>query len=140
MEFYRERKKINSFPIIPLIDILAILLLFFAATTQFKNEHFLLKVDLPEIKNIKLEKSRGEYSLIILNPSGDITLDGIKIERAYLENSLINFRKKYPNRNLRLEADKNASIENLFSLWDAFVAAGFQIGEIPTHVQVSSAK
>ena len=135
MQFYQVKKRSPILPIIPLIDILAILLIFFSVTTQFKNKRKLFEVELPEVKGLQTRVGQGAYSLLVLNSSGEISLDGLKIGAEYLTESLKNFRKKYPLRQLELEADQRASIEDLFHLWDSFVSAGLPIREVPTRVR-----
>ena len=48
MRFYTKRRKMPSITIVSLIDILAILLIFFIVTTTFKDKLPQLQINLPE--------------------------------------------------------------------------------------------
>lgn len=47
MQFYRKKAKSMGVPIVPMIDILTILLIFFIVHTQWKKPQSLLKIDVP---------------------------------------------------------------------------------------------
>lgn len=48
MKFYTQKRRQPTVPIVTLIDILAILLIFFIVTTTFKQRQSLLNVNLPK--------------------------------------------------------------------------------------------
>ena len=47
MQFYRKKARTMGVPIVPMIDILTILLIFFIVHTQWKKPQSLLKIDVP---------------------------------------------------------------------------------------------
>ena len=47
MQFYRKKARSMGVPIVPMIDILTILLIFFIVHTQWKKPQSLLKIDVP---------------------------------------------------------------------------------------------
>ena len=47
MQFYRKKGRTMGVPIVPMIDILTILLIFFIVHTQWKKPQTLLKIDVP---------------------------------------------------------------------------------------------
>ncbi|MCB5932793.1 biopolymer transporter ExbD, partial [[Eubacterium] rectale] len=53
MQFYRKKAKSMGVPIVPMIDILTILLIFFIVHTQWKKPQSLLKIDVPGAEFMK---------------------------------------------------------------------------------------
>lgn len=61
MQFYRKKARTMGVPIVPMIDILTILLIFFIVHTQWKKPQSLLKIDVPARSSWKglLPRSNG---------------------------------------------------------------------------------
>ena len=52
MEFHRVQRSRAQVPIVPMIDILFILLVFFIVSTTFKKPREVLQIELPTVKEI----------------------------------------------------------------------------------------
>lgn len=59
MQFYRKKARTMGVPIVPMIDILTILLIFFIVHTQWKKPQSLLKIDVPGAEFMEGAPSTG---------------------------------------------------------------------------------
>jgi len=119
MKLVSERKRTPEIPIIPLMDILAILLIFFIVTTTFKEPRPALDIDLPTVKE-----------------TGVITLDGVKVMPDQLAEYLQSFKNVNPDVKLELEADETVSLSQLFAIWEALTQADIEIKEVPARIKI----
>ncbi|NNC88310.1 MAG: hypothetical protein HKN82_07610 [Akkermansiaceae bacterium] len=136
MEFYEPKKKDMSVPIIPLIDILAILLIFFIISTTFKKPRPILTIDLPTVKEVFTEEVTDERAVLAVAADGRVTLDIHEVPEGTLAAYLMQFKTDNPNRELELEADQAVSIRQLFEIWDALTEADIEIKDVPARIRV----
>ncbi len=139
MEFYRPSKKALNVPIIPLIDILAILLIFFIVSTTFKKPpkpRPILQVQLPTVKEVPSTTTVEERAVLAVVPGGTITLDNYELAGPeFLTDALIVFKKEHPGRKLELAADQGVTLSQLFMVWDALTKAGIEIKDVPARIK-----
>ena len=136
MEFHRVQRKRAEVPIVPMIDILFILLVFFIVSTTFKKPREVLQIELPTIKEIPSDKITDTRSIIAVDAVGNVTLDALAIPEGLLGTYLEAFQKQNPGRKLELEADRRVPLERLLQIWDALGKAGISIKEVPARIKV----
>jgi biopolymer transport protein ExbD len=136
MNFYRPKPARNQIAIIPLIDILFVLLIFFVVSTVFKKPRDVLKIELPTVREIPSETVGEPRSTIAVDALGNITLDSLSVPEGLLESYLAAYQKQNPGRKLELEADRNIPLERLLQVWDALTKAGIQIKDVPARIKV----
>jgi len=139
MRFFRRPRKRIEMTIIPMIDILLILLIFFIVTTAFKKPRDILRIELPTVREIPSDKIVAARSVIAVDALGNITLDSLAVPEGLLESYLTAYQKQNPGRKLELEADKKLPLERLLQVWDALTKAGIQIRDVPARVRISPA-
>ena len=146
MNFYQQRKRRERGPIVPLIDILTILLIFFIVTRGVPEEERaprvppeprpVVKVTLPTVKKVQTTELVERRAVLQVTAEGKITLDSYELASPeLLTDALIVFRKENPQRKLELAADEGATFAQLFLVLDALTAAGFDIKDVPARVQ-----
>lgn len=140
MEFHRVPQNRSQVPIVPLIDILFILLVFFIVSTTFKKPREILQIELPTIKEIPSETVTETRSIIAVDADGKISLDALLIPDGLLGNYLAVFQKQNPGRKLELEADRRLPLEKLLAIWDELSKAGITIKEVPARIKVGPNK
>lgn len=140
MRFYEPRKRQPSVPIIPLIDILTILLMFFIVTTAFKQPRSVLRIDLPTVREVATGTVVESRSVLAVAADGKVTLDALSVPDGYLDEYLQAFLKENPGRKLELEADKDLSVERLLKIWDALTKAGIEIKDVPARIRLPEGK
>jgi len=136
MEFHRVQRSRAQVPIVPMIDILFILLVFFIVSTTFKKPREVLQIELPTIKEIPSDQITDTRSIIAVDAVGNVTLDALAIPEGLLGTYLEAFQKQNPGRKLELEADRRVPLERLLQIWDALGKAGISIKEVPARIKV----
>ncbi|MFU8893629.1 MAG: ExbD/TolR family protein [Luteolibacter sp.] len=136
MHLSRIQRTRSQVPIVPMIDILFILLVFFIVSTTFKRPRDILRIELPTVREIPSEQVADERSVIAVDALGNITLDSLAVPEGLLEPYLAAFQRQNPGRKLELEADKALTIERLFGVWEALTGAGIEVKEVPARIQV----
>ncbi len=133
-----KRRPVPAIPIVSLIDIMVILLIFFIATTTFREKKVQMKINLPESKTMGATESKPEVrKSITLTKTREVFLDGNPVEIEKLADSLLKLKAANPGVKLELEADTDTALGSLMKIWDALRAAGFTINEVPARIQRS---
>jgi len=136
MHLPRIHRRRSQVPIVPLIDILFILLVFFIVTTTFKRPRDVLKIELPTVREIPSEQVVDERSVIAVDAMGNIRLDSLAVPEGLLDTYLAEFKRQNPGRRLELEADKSITLERLLAVWEALFASGIEVKDVPARIQV----
>lgn len=136
MHFHRPVRTRSQVPIVPMIDILFILLIFFIVSTQFKKPRQVLRIELPTVREIPTEKVTDARGVIAVDGLGNITLDGLRVPDGLLESYLAAYRKQNPGQQLELEADRKLPLERLLAVWDALLKAGIPIKDVPARIKL----
>ncbi|HLB32994.1 MAG: hypothetical protein A3F67_06915 [Verrucomicrobia bacterium RIFCSPHIGHO2_12_FULL_41_10] len=131
MKFYTKKRRIPSITIVSLIDILAILLIFFIVTTTFRQKLSQLQINLPESKTTSQAIPSTKQKIILQIKSAEsITLDNQAVTTANLAEAIQELQKKNPGCTITMQADKEAPFGTVVTVLDALQAAG--IKNIPT--------
>jgi biopolymer transport protein ExbD len=138
MHFHRITRKRAEVPIVPMIDILFILLVFFIVSTTFKKPREILRIELPTVREIPSDTVSDTRSVIAVDALGNITLDTLSVPEGLLQSYLAAYQKQNPGRKLELEADKKLPLERLLYVWDALTKAGIPITEVPARIKVKA--
>ncbi len=136
MKFYRPQKARHNIQVIPMIDILLILLIYFAVSTVFKKPRDVLTIDLPTIREIPSDTVSETRSIIAVDALGNVTLDSLAVPEGLLETYLAAYQKQNPGRKLELEADKRLPLERLLTVWDSLTKAGIPIKDVPARIKL----
>lgn len=140
MRFHRYPRKPVQIAIIPMIDILLIMLIFFVVTTAFKKPRNVLKIEVPTVREIPSDTVTETRSVIAVDALGNITLDALPVPEGLLEGYLTAYQKQNPGRKLELEADRKLPLERLLQVWDSLVKAGIAIKDVPARIKVPGEK
>jgi biopolymer transport protein TolR len=139
MRFYVKRRKTPQIIIVSLIDIFAILLIFFIVTTTFKTAQSQLSINLPEAKTANQGHSSQEPLVLAITPDeklylGDKQLAGVDELAAQLKDH----QEKSPNQPVAMSASKEVSFGFLVQVLDALKQAG--IKNLPAFTQPKDTK
>lgn len=126
-----------SITIVSLIDILAILLIFFIVTTTFKDRLPQLQINLPESK-VASSAPQQTKKIVLLQIKGadEIMLDGKSVAAKELAAAIRGVQKSHPGCSITMQADKEAPFGTVVSVLDALQEAG--IKNIPAVTKPSS--
>jgi biopolymer transport protein ExbD len=136
MHFHRHHRKRAEVPIVPMIDILFILLVFFIVSTTFKKPRDVLRIQLPTVREIPSDQVTDTRSIIAVDALGNISLDSLAVPEGLLESYLAAYQKQNPGRKLELEADRKLPLERLLSVWDSLTKAGIEIKDVPARIKL----
>ncbi|MEY3897384.1 MAG: hypothetical protein RLZZ214_2905 [Verrucomicrobiota bacterium] len=137
MRFHRLKTTRSQVAVIPMIDILFVLLVFFIVSTAFKKPRDVLRIELPTVREIPSDTVGDVRSTIALDAAGNITLDSLKVPDGLLESYLAAYQTQNPGRKLELEADKSVPLERLLKVWESLTKAGIPIKDVPARIKVS---
>jgi len=125
VKFYTKKKRAPVVTIIPLIDILCILLIFFIVTTTFKKDVSQLKINLPESQEARAAAAEKEPPILLaVRNEQNLTLDEKPVTVEDLAAALKAAIEQNPKRGVALQADKEAPFGLIVQVLDALQAAG----------------
>jgi biopolymer transport protein ExbD len=131
-----KRRPVPAIPIVSLIDIMVILLIFFIATTTFREQKVQVKINLPESKSMgATENTLDVRKAITLTKTQQLFLDGNPVEIDKLAEELKKMKASQPGVKLELEADTDTALGVLMKVWDGLRSAGFSINDVPARIQ-----
>jgi biopolymer transport protein ExbD len=134
VNFYRKKRLRPTVSVISMIDILAILLIFFIVTTTFKKRESLVKVNLPSSSEMEESEDAEKRTPLALGEDGQVSLGANIIPIESLSTALQDFKKASPEGRLELKADENAPLGLMVKVWDAATRAGLEIGDLPLRI------
>lgn len=138
MEFVVRKRNRPVVPIISLIDILAILLIFFVATSTFREKKSAMKINLPSSAVLGGPLVNDVQGELAIKSEDEITFNGVPTTLVELPAQLSFFKKMKPERKVELLADQEIPLRVMVAVWDALTGAGFRINEVPTRIQTSA--
>ena len=136
MKFLIKRRRSPSVPIVTLIDILAILLIFFIVTTTFKTKDSLVQVNLPRSSEMGEGASTARRVALALAKDGSVSLGDRLVPIDSLSAALEDFRRTRPQDQLELKADEGAPLGLMVKVWDAATRAGLKIDDLPLRILI----
>ena len=122
MKFHRPRRTPPLITIVPLIDILTILLIFFIATTVFKSQQAQVVIELPSVKTAVAKANEAAPAILAINKEGDVFLDGEPLALSAVGAAYKKLEEAH--RPLALKADEKASYGRVLEVLDALRLAG----------------
>ena len=134
MNIYTRKAVIQGIPIVPMLDILTILLIFFIVQTEFKRQVNVLKLDLPQTENLAGEISNRDDILLEVAADGRIALAGQVLTIDEIPAAVQKLLSKNPNAKLQVAAADGSSMGHFIHVLDTLSAAGFDIDEIPVRI------
>jgi len=139
VRFYSRKRRAPSIIIVSLIDILAILLIFFIVTTTFRKNQPQLQINLPESKTAEQAPAeKDEPAVLRIKSAEQITLDEEPVTLDTLGEALKSLRSQAPSRPIAMQADREAPFGVIVSVLDALRDAG--IKNIPAFTQPEEQK
>jgi biopolymer transport protein ExbD len=139
MRFYTRKRRAPSIIIVSLIDILAILLIFFIVTTTFRKNQPQLQINLPESKTAEQAAAEKEEPVVLrVKNAEQITLDEKPVTLEALVGALKSLREQTPSRPLAMQADREAPFGVVVKVLDALRNAG--IKNVPAFTQPEERK
>jgi biopolymer transport protein ExbD len=139
MKFYVKRKRTPQIIIVSMIDIFAMLLIFFIVTTTFKTAQTELSIKLPESKTATQAENPAD-PIVLAITSDEKSVLGYQPVKSVddLATALQDVQKKTPDRPLAMKADQKVSFGFLVQVLDSLKKAG--VKNLPTFTKAPDQK
>jgi biopolymer transport protein ExbD len=139
MQFYTRKRRNLFVNVVSLIDILAILLIFFIVTTTFRKKQPQVQINLPESKEAETSPAPSTEPVVLHVKNGDqISLDEKPVPLDQLAAAIQSAREAHPKRGIALQADREAPFGVVVKVLDALKQAGIQ--DVPAFTQPEPGK
>lgn len=134
MKLYERKFRQQGIPIVPMLDILTILLIFFIVHTEFKRQVSVLKLDVPQTHH--LAGSQGDRNSVLLEvgDDGSIAFNGRLIPAEQLVTAVRELLQQNPQARIQVSAAGGSSMGRFVEVLDTLTAAGLNVEEIPVRI------
>lgn len=134
MDIYKRKAAIDGIPLVPMLDILTILLIFFIVHTEWKRQAHVLKLDIPQTKNLSGEQGDNNSLLLEVGADGSLALGGNILTMGELPSAIQTLRQQTPEVRVQVSAAEGASMGRFIEVLDHLSAAGLHVEEIPVRI------
>ncbi len=140
MKIYHRPAGGQGIPIVPMLDILTILLIFFIVHTEFKHQVSVLNLDVPQTQH--LAGTQGDRNSILLEVAddGSIAFNGKVISSSQLVEEVRTLQQQNPQARIQLSAAAASSMARFIEVLDELTAAGLDVEQIPVRIDYAPAK
>lgn len=123
MQFSRKPRRSPTLNIIPLIDVLVVLLIFYIATTVFKKSQPNVNIKIPSSTQAKTTQTTPP-SIIYITADGKFFFDDTPVEPENLGELLKSKKAADPDFKAAVKADTNTPLGMFVKVYDAANFAG----------------
>ena len=120
LEKFRKKSE-PSIQLAPLIDIVFVLLIFFAVSSSLVSKNQGIPMDLPHASSV--EKNKPNLTISI-KKDGSIYYDKMKITVNQISQIVTDYIEEDPEMQINLGADKSIAYENVINVLDQIRLAG----------------
>ena len=132
MKFYKDKERVLSVEITPLIDIVFLLVIFFVVTSKIETNQY-LTLDLPQSESFSSSLVNNSQNIILLE-SGVFVVNNQEFTMADIDKLLAGVAATFSREEvIVLSIEKKVFHEWIISLMDGLQALGFQNIQIKTY-------
>ncbi len=132
MKFYKNKERVLSVEITPLIDIVFLLVIFFVVTSKIETNQY-LTLDLPQSESFASALSNNSQNIILLE-TGMLIIDNQEFSMAELDKLMAGVAATFSKSEVVvLSIESKAFHEWVISLMDGLQQLGFQNIQIKTY-------
>tara|TARA_Y100000385_G_scaffold251329_1_gene273981 strand:+ start:184 stop:588 length:405 start_codon:yes stop_codon:yes gene_type:complete len=132
MKFYKNKEKVLSVEITPLIDIVFLLVIFFVVTSKIETNQY-LTLDLPQSESFASALSNNSQNIILLE-TGVLIIDNQEFSMTELDKLMAGVAATFSKSEVVvLSIESKAFHEWVISLMDGLQQLGFQNIQIKTY-------
>ena len=134
MKLYERQFAQQGIPIVPMLDILTILLIFFIVHTEFKRQVSVLQLDVPQTHH--LAGTQGDRNSILLEVADDgtIAFNGKLVPAERLVAAVRELMKQNPQARIQVSAAGGSSMARFVEVLDTLTAAGINVEQVPVRI------
>ena len=132
MKFYKDKERVLSVEITPLIDIVFLLVIFFVVTSKIETNQY-LTLDLPESESFSSPLSNNSQNIILLE-TGVFIVNNQEFTMSDIDKLLAGVGSSFSKSEaVVLSIESKAFHEWVINLMDGLQALGFQNIQIKTY-------
>ena len=132
MNFYKNKERVLSVEITPLIDIVFLLVIFFVVTSKIETNQY-LTLDLPQSESFASALSNNSQNIILLE-TGVLIIDNQEFSMTELDKLMAGVAATFSKSEVVvLSIESKAFHEWVISLMDGLQQLGFQNIQIKTY-------
>lgn len=132
MKFYKNKERVLSVEITPLIDIVFLLVIFFVVTSKIETNQY-LTLDLPESESFSSPLSNNSQNIILLE-TGVFIVNNQEFTMSDIDKLLAGVGSSFSKSEaVVLSIESKAFHEWVINLMDGLQALGFQNIQIKTY-------
>ena len=132
MKFYKNKERVLSVEITPLIDIVFLLVIFFVVTSKIETNQY-LTLDLPQSESFASALSNNSQNIILLE-TGVLIIDNQEFSMTELDKLMAGVAATFSKSEVVvLSIESKAFHEWIISLMDGLQQLGFQNIQIKTY-------
>lgn len=132
MKFYKNKERVLSVEITPLIDIVFLLVIFFVVTSKIETNQY-LTLDLPQSESFASALSNNSQNIILLE-TGVLIIDNQEFSMTELDKLMAGVAATFSKSEVVvLSIESKAFHEWVISLMDGLQQLGFQNIKIKTY-------
>ena len=132
MKFYKNKERVLSVEITPLIDIVFLLVIFFVVTSKIETNQY-LTLDLPQSESFASALSNNSQNIILLE-TGVLIIDNQEFSMTELDKLMAGVAATFSKSEVVvLSVESKAFHEWVISLMDGLQQLGFQNIQIKTY-------
>jgi biopolymer transport protein ExbD len=132
MKFYKDKERVLSVEITPLIDIVFLLVIFFVVTSKIETNQY-LTLDLPESESFSSSLSNNSQNIILLE-TGVFIVNNQEFTMSDIDKLLAGVGLSFSKSEaVVLSIESKAFHEWVINLMDGLQALGFQNIQIKTY-------
>lgn len=136
MRFIKKKTNRPIVPIVSLIDILAILLIYFILTSSPREDKAFASITLPKASSLTKNLQSSSSLELSLTSDSKIFLGLEEIPENQLTTRLKQLKSERPKLSLELKADEQAPLKSLVGAWDALTSAGYPVKDVPARILI----
>lgn len=135
MTIYTRKNVGQGIPLVPMLDILTILLLFFVVHTEFKRQVSVLPLELPQTHHLAGEQGDADQVLLELDEHGTIALGGKHLKPEQLVPAVRALLQQNPKVKIQVSAAQGSSMGAFVEVMDILTAAGLEVEQVPVRIE-----
>ena len=134
MKLYTRPSGQQGIPIVPMLDILTILLIFFIVHTEFKRQVSVLRLDVPQTHHLAGTQGDRNSILLEVGEDGAIAFNGKLLPEEQLITAVRELMQQNPDARIQVSAASGSSLARFVEVLDSLTAAGLDVEQVPVRI------
>jgi biopolymer transport protein ExbD len=122
-------------PLAPLLDVLFLLLIFFALTSSIRATEQMIPLEVPAAQSGETQEGRRTETIVNVRQDGAIVVNGRPHTLAELRTLLVDLVAEFPNERVVIRGHRDADLGRVVAIFDIARLSGVKNVQIATRPQ-----